>query len=69
MTLRKDLADPADPRDRSALPLHARPRTSPPPRPPHPAAGAGEPPDPLVDEELDEDSARPLPDPQDEGRF
>jgi len=67
MTLRKDLADPADPRDRSALPLRARPGKSPPP--PRPPAAADEPQDPIADEELDEDSARPLPDPQDEGRF
>lgn len=67
MTLRKDLADPADPRDREPRgPRSARPQNdalAPTPPPNTVAAPEDE------DEPLDEGSARPLPDPQSEGRF
>lgn len=68
MTLRKDLADPADPRDRRA----ARPRYTRPGEPLKPEADTAVPtglPQPDEDEPTDEGSARPLPDPQGEGRF
>lgn len=70
MTLRKDLADPADPRDRAAT----RPRYPRPGEPLKNPAGAdtatpAAQPTPEEDETIDEGSARPLPDPQGEGRF
>jgi hypothetical protein len=69
MTHRKDLIDPADPRDRE-LP---RPRppglVQPIPPNPPPAAGTGGSTAAADEELLDEGSARPLPDPEGEGRY
>lgn len=71
MTSRKALVDPADPYDRDPPVVHERP-LSPRGEPRSPAATrspAPDAPDAAQDEELlDDGSARPLPNPDEEGR-
>lgn len=68
MTSRKALVDPADPYDRDHPVVHDRP-LSPRGEPRSPAATRSPAHDAGQDEELlDDGSARPLPDPDEEGR-